>query len=169
MEVYRVGPSTQDLDHRAMSVQDAEAFYALNSHEVVMRHTGESPLRSLEEARRAIEDYPDFERYGYGRWGCYLKGTETLVGFCGLKYLEDLECVDVGFRFLPEFWGRGFATQSCRACVEFGLEVIGLERIVGLVLPENPASLRVLEKCGMRNMGMFSYEEFTPYLFEITC
>lgn len=168
MEAYTVGPTTQDLDHRAMALQDAEAFFALNSNAEVMRHTGEPPLVSLDDAREAISGYPDFDRYGYGRWGCFLKDTETMIGFCGLKYLTDLECVDVGFRFLPEYWGRGFATQACKASIEFGFEKLGLQRIVGLVLPENPASSRVLEKCGMRNMGAFEYEDFKPYLFEIT-
>lgn len=168
MKVYKTGPTTRDLEHRAMTLQDAEAFFALNSNVEVMRHTGEPPLQSLDDARNAIENYPDFERFGYGRWRCFLKDTETMIGFCGLKCLDDLRCVDVGFRFLPEYWGRGFATQACRASLEYGFEVIGLERIVGLVLPENPASSRVLEKCGMRNMGQFEYEEFEPYLFEIT-
>ncbi len=168
MNTYRVGPQTQHLDHRAMTLDDAQAFFALNSNPQVMRHTGEPMLQSISKAREALENYPDFDTIGYGRWGSYLKTTNTLVGFCGLKYLSDLDCVDVGFRFLPEYWGRGFATQACKASIDFGFDTIGLQRIIALVLPDNPASARVLEKCGMKNTGIIEYDEYSPYLYEVT-
>lgn len=141
-----------------MTVDDAVAFYALNSHPEVMRYTGEPPLQSVEEAREMIAAYPDFNTHGFGRWGCVLKETGAMIGFCGLKYLDELGEVDVGFRFLPEYWGRGVATEACRACVELGFETMGLERTIALVLPENVASIRVLEKTGMRRDGEVSYE-----------
>ncbi len=155
---YRIGPKTDRLMHRAMTIDDAAAFYALNSHPEVMRYTGEPPLRSVDEARDVIAAYPDFDTHGFGRWGCVLKDTGALIGFCGLKYLDELGEVDVGFRFLPEYWGRGLATEACRACVDFGFERMGLKRIIALVLPENLASIRVLEKVGMRFDGEVGYE-----------
>jgi RimJ/RimL family protein N-acetyltransferase len=81
-----------------------------------------------------------------------------VIGFCGLKYLEDLNAVDVGYRFLPEYWGRGLATEACLASVTFGFEVLKLDRIIGLVLPDNVASIRVLEKVGMRSAGEVTYD-----------
>ena len=149
MTVYRTGPETLRLAHRALTVADAEVFFALNSHPGVMRFTGEVPLRSLDEARGAIERYPDFDAVGYGRWGCVLKETGLIIGFCGLKYLPELDEVDLGYRFFPEYWGRGLATEACIASLEFGFRTLGLDRIIALVLPENAASIRVLEKVGM--------------------
>lgn len=153
MRVYRVGPETEHLTHRAFEVGDAAAMYALNSHPEVMRYTGEAPVASVEAAREAIAAYPDFEAVGYGRWACVLKETGGVIGFCGLKWLEDLGEVDIGFRFLPEFWGRGLGTEAASACLRFGFETIGLGRIIGLVLPANGASVRVLEKIGMSREG----------------
>ena len=150
---HKAGPETSRLQHRAFTVDDAGAFFALNSHPEVMRFTGEPPLPSLEAAREAIASYPDFDTVGYGRWACVLKETRTIIGFCGLKYLPLLDAVDVGYRFLPEYWGRGLATEACRASLEFGFDTLQLERIVGLVLPENVASIRVLEKVGMQADG----------------
>ena len=158
MTSYTEGPETARLIHRAMVPGDAEAFYALNSHPDVMRYTGEPPIASLEDARAAIEHYPDFRTVGYGRWGCVLKGTGELIGFCGLKYLDDLDEVDVGFRLLPEYWGRGLATEACRASLAFGFETIGLASVIALVLPENGASVRVLEKCGMTCRCTVNYD-----------
>jgi len=148
-------------------LNDCEAFYRLNSHPEVMRFTGEPPLNSLEDARQAIADYPDFETVGYGRWACVLKDTRAIIGFCGLKYLPDLNEVDVGFRFLPEYWGQGIATETCTACIAFGFDVLNLNRIMGLVLTENEASIRVLEKCGLTKHGEIMYDGERALKYEI--
>ncbi|MDF1808506.1 MAG: GNAT family N-acetyltransferase [Phycisphaerales bacterium] len=168
MKHFLIGPETDRLKHRAMTAVDAEAFFALNSNPEVMRYTGETPLQSIEQAKSAIENYPDFETVGYGRWACVYKNTNTVIGFCGLKYLEELDCVDVGYRFLPEYWGQGLATEACAASIAFGLNEIKLNRIIALVLEDNPASIRVLEKCGMKQNGTISYDELNPLLYEIT-
>lgn len=165
---YNVGPETDRLIHRAMTVDDAAAFYALNSHPDVMRYTGEPPIETVEAARDAIAAYPDFEKYGYGRWACVLKETGAIIGFCGLKYLDDLDKVDVGFRFLPEYWGKGLATEAARASIAFGFNVLMLDQIIGLVLPENGASIRVLEKLGMRSEGEIEYDGVVALRYVIT-
>lgn len=179
MQSQRAGPTTPRLTHRAMTTADAEAFYALNSHPDVIRYTGEPPIESVTQARDAIENYPDFHTYGFGRWGCYLRedcastGTPagTLIGFCGLKYLDELDEVDIGYRFLPEHWGRGYATEAGRASLAFGFDVLGpelsLERIIALVLPENAASIRVIEKLGMTCVGREDCEGLDALRYEI--
>ena len=167
MTVHRIGPRTPRLDHRALTAADADALFALNSHPEVMRLTGEPPLRSVDEARTAIEHYPDFHTRGFGRWGCVLRSSQAVIGFCGLKHLRELDCVDVGFRFLPEYWGQGLATEACAASITFGFDVLGLRRIIGLVLADNAASIRVLEKCGMSRNGTISYQGHHPLLFEV--
>jgi RimJ/RimL family protein N-acetyltransferase len=168
MDVYRTGPETDRLEHRAMTVADAEAFFALNSNPDVMRYTGEPPLLSLDDARDAISTYPDFESVGYGRWACVLKETRSIIGFCGLKHLPELDAVDVGFRFLPEYWGRGLATEACNASIAFGFDALQLDRIIALVLPENIASIRVLEKVGMLREGEISYEGLVALRYGIS-
>ncbi len=167
MRSHRIGPETERLLHRAFTVADAEAFLALNGDPEVMRLTGEPPLRSLEEARAAILGYPDFDERGYGRWACVLKETGRIVGFCGLKYLSELDAVDLGYRFLPDHWGRGLATEAGRASLGFGFEVLGLDRIIALVLPENLASIRVLEKLGMRPEGEIRYDGLAALRYAI--
>lgn len=167
MHSHLVGPETERLRHRALTVDDAEAFHALNSDPEVMRYTGEPPLGSVAEAREAIASYPDFNTIGYGRWACVLKASGEVIGFCGLKYLPELSCVDVGFRFLPGYWGRGLATEACRASLSFGFGVLELDRIFAFVLPENGASIRVLEKVGMRPAGRVDYDGQTALRYEV--
>jgi len=168
MTAHRIGPTTARLEHRALSVDDAEAFFALNSHPDVMRFTGEPPLQSLKDATAALAAYPDFETVGYGRWACVLKATNEIIGFCGLKYLDDLDAVDVGFRFMPEYWGKGYATEAGAASIAFGFDVLHLKQVIALVLPENGASIRVLEKIGMHRTGEFEYDGLTALRYEIS-
>lgn len=167
MRSHRRGPVTKRLVLRAKTVEDAEAFYELMSDPEVMRFTGDEPIGSVEEGREAIANYPDFETVGYGRWGCYLRGEQTLCGFCGLKYLDDLEEVDLGYRFLPRYWGAGLATEACEACVRFGFEILGLQRIIALVLPENLVSIRVLQKVGMKEEEVVQYDDLRPIRYAI--
>lgn len=168
MNRYLKGPTTERLELRALTADDAEAFHRLNSDPDVMRYTGEPPLESLEEAKVAIAEYPDFDSVGFGRWGCVLRGQKTIIGFCGLKHLAELDAVDVGYRFLPEYWGRGLATEACAASVRFGFDTLGLKHIIAMVLPENRGSIRVLEKVGMRYEGRVDYEGLQPLRYGIS-
>ena len=59
----------------------------------------------------------DYRKHGFGRWGVVLKATGRLIGFAGLKYLDELREVDVGYRLLPEYWGMGLATEAAQASV----------------------------------------------------
>ncbi|MEM9588486.1 MAG: GNAT family N-acetyltransferase [Planctomycetota bacterium] len=165
---YLIGPETKRLFHRAFAVDDAERAFELNSNADVMRYTGDTPLASVDEARDFIDNYPDFDDVGYGRWACVLKETQTVIGFCGLKYLADLDVVDIGFRLLPSHWGQGLATEACTACLAFGFDVIDLSRIVAFVMPENLPSIRVLEKSGMSFDGEFNYDGIETLRFVMT-
>lgn len=155
---YDAGPRTERLQMRAMSVDDAEAAFAFNSDPEVMRYTCEELWTSVEQARAFLAAYPDFDTVGYGRWAVVHREDARVIGFCGLKYLEDLNEVDVGYRLLPAYWGRGLATEAVRATLDFGFETIGLARIIALVVPENLASRRVLEKCGLTLEGEIEYD-----------
>lgn len=144
-----------------MTPQDADALFLLNSHPEVMRYTGEPPMPSVEVAREAIENYPDWDEPGYGRWGCVLRSEGAAaapIGFCGLKYLHEAGEVDIGYRLLPEYWGQGLATEAARATLEYGFSTLRLAEIVALVLPANTASIRVLDKLGMVRAGDITYE-----------
>ena len=142
---------TERLELRPFTLDDASAYWPLVSNPDVLRHTGESPLKSLTEVRELIASRPlrDYVTYGYGRLACIEKATGELVGFCGLKYLEDLRETDIGYRFLPRCWGVGHATESATAVIRHGTDVLGLKRIIGLVEPGNTGSIRVLEKLGL--------------------
>jgi RimJ/RimL family protein N-acetyltransferase len=148
---------TERLLLREFVVDDAEAFQAFNGDPVVMRYTGEPPSRNVEQLRQQIRDYPDYRRNGYGRWAVVLKQEDRVVGFNGLKYLPELDEVDLGYRFHRDYWGRGIATESGLAVVAHGFADLGLRRIIGLVMDGNDRSIRVLEKLGMSRDGSVEF------------
>jgi RimJ/RimL family protein N-acetyltransferase len=75
--------------------------------------------------------------------------------------------VDLGYRFLPQYWGRGLATEASVVCLAYGFDVLGLERIIGITMPENLASMRVLEKVGMERQEPILCEGEPAELFTI--
>ncbi len=164
---HRTGPQTPRLQLRAFQVTDAAAFFRLNSNPEVIRYTGEAPCASIAAAREGIRTHPDWPLYGIGRWAAIEQATGEVIGFAGLKYLADMNQVDLGYRFLPQYWGQGLATEASIACVAYGFEALGLGRIIGITLPENTASMRVLEKVGMNRQEPILYEGEPAELFVI--
>ena len=143
---------TPRLILREYTEADAEDFLRLNSDPEVMRYVPDQPMKTIEEARGVLVSRPmvDYRERGFGRYACILKSSGEHIGFCGLKYLKEIDDIDLGFRFLPAHWGMGFATEAASACVDYGFEKLALNKILGFAEPENHASIRVLEKVGMK-------------------
>ena len=161
---------TDRLWLRELSLDDAPALFELDSDPQVVRYLGRSPLASVEEARQQIAQrmLADYARHGFGRWAMLLKGASpagpagsepggAFVGVAGLKWLPELDEVDIGYGLLPRYWRRGLATEAARAAIDYGFRTLGLSRIIGLVDPPHLASIRVLEKCGL------VYEQVVEY------
>jgi len=148
---------TERLLLRWFTLDDVDVFYELGTNPQVIRYLGNQPLASLDVAREALAAAPlkDYATYGYGRFACVWKQTGRVVGFCGPKFLPDTRDVDLGYRFLPNFWGMGLATESALAVIDYARRQLGVLRLVGWVHSDNVASARVLTKLG------FSFERRT--------
>ena len=144
--------ATDRLVLRRFTLDDAAQYLPLVAMPEIIRYTADRPLQSVREAAALLASHPirDYERFGYGRMACIEKSSGRLVGFSGLKFLEDMDETDIGYRFLPDCWGKGYATESAAAIMARQPARLGLSRIIGLVEPENTGSVRVLEKLGMR-------------------
>ena len=103
-------------------------------------------MTAIEEVRQKmltgpISDYSDF---GFGRMVCIDKYSGRLIGFSGLKFLPELHDVDIGYRisdigyrFLPEFWGQGYATESEKVFMRHVVPALNLTKLIGLAFSEN--------------------------------
>ena len=119
---------TERLLIRPFSLDDIEPSYAMNLDIEVSKYTGDGGVVSKKEIRRRIiEDvFGDYEKHGFGRLAVELKRENKFIGFTGLKYLEDMDEVDLGFNSL------------------------GLKKMIAMVLPANSGSIRVLEKLNFK-------------------
>lgn len=152
---------------RKFDISDAENFYELNSNPNVIKYTGNSAFKDVNEAREFLENYSDYQRNGYGRWAVINKSTNQFLGWCGLKYDEDLDETDIGFRFFEHFWNQGFATESAKACIDYGFNELHLKTIVGRAMKENMASIKVLEKIGLKFEKAFDFDGQEGVVYKI--
>ena len=161
MDYNDIKIETERLILREFSVADTSDVLAFGADPQVNKYTGDQQISTLEEARSIIRDvnHKDYQTYGYGRWALIYKPDNKLIGFVGLKYLPEMEVTDIGFRMLPEYWGKGIATEAAKEVIRYGFEKLGLERIIGIALPENIASCKVLEKIGLTFFKVDQYED----------
>ncbi len=145
---------TERLIIRPFERKDIVPSYEMNLDPLVSQYTGDGGVGSKAEMERRIVDnvFGDYEKYGFGRLAVEWKAERKFIGFTGLKYLSDLDEVDLGYRFLRAYWGKGIATESGRASIDLAFHKLGLAKLVAFVFPENVGSIRVLEKLG------FGYE-----------
>src|ERR1700744_5099724 len=126
--------------------EDAEHLFELNSDPDVTRYVGEGPYESIDEVCAFIRNYDQYERYGQGRLNMFDKETGEYIGWCGLKFLEKEGYTDLGYRLLKRYWGKGYATESAKASLDYGFHQLGLDKIVGRAMKENVASINVFNK-----------------------
>ncbi len=138
---------TERLLLRAFTADDAEAYYPLCVIPEVIRYVGNKPMGSVEEVRASLMEGPitDYRKYGFGRFAVVWKETGQLIGFSGLKYMPPFAEVELGYRLLPEFWGKGLAQEAGIASVEFA-RTLNLTKLIALVHPDNEGSANVARK-----------------------
>ena len=76
-----------------------------------------------------------------------------MIGYCGLRYLNELDEVEVLYGLAKAYWGKGIATKAAKAAkaaVNFGFEVINLNRIIAMALPDNIGSIKVIKNIGLQ-------------------
>ena len=113
-------------------------------------------MRDLAGARTYIEEGPlaSYAGYGYGLWRACQRDGGRPVGLCGLVKRDGLKDPDIGYAFLASVWGRGYASEAARACLDHARRALRLGRIVAITTPGNNASQAVLKKIGLKAAGV---------------
>jgi len=149
---------TERLLLREITLDDKEGLFKLYANPEVQKYTGEPVVESIEEIEKAIKiRISDYKKYGFGRWATILKNGMQFLGWAGLAYLPEFDEIDLGYRFLPEYWGSGIATEASRAILNYGFDHLELKKIIAIAMKENKASIRVMQKIGME------FDKFAPY------
>ncbi|TCC99482.1 GNAT family N-acetyltransferase [Pedobacter hiemivivus] len=164
---------TERLYFRELLETDIRGVFSLDSDPEVHQYLGGNPIESAQQALNAIkfirQQYID---YGVGRLAIIEKETNSFVGWGGFKLITDLtnghkNYHDLGYRFLKTAWGKGYATESSKATVEYGFNKLKLPVIYAMADRGNLQSRKVLKKCGFIEKGLFDYDLVPHYWYEL--
>lgn len=155
---------TERLHLRPLQVSDAEFILELLNEPAFIQNIGDRGVRTLEDARKYIENGPlaSYESLGFGLYLVALRETGVPIGMCGLLKRDHLEHVDLGYAFFERCWGKGYALESARAVRDFAREGLGLTHLAAVVNPDNYKSIHVLEKLGMKFVRMVQLSVTAP-------
>jgi RimJ/RimL family protein N-acetyltransferase len=131
---------------------DLTLIYQLLNEPKFIRFVADRNIRTLDDARDYLVKRPiaSYAANGFGLWCVLRKDNGALIGMCGLIRRDNLPEVDIGYALLEAHEGHGFATEAAAAALTYGRDLLKLQRIVAIVDPANTASVRVLEKIGLR-------------------
>ena len=144
---------TERLLLSRLSYDDCEFILELVNEPSFKRYIGDKNVRSLEDARRYLREGPIrlYDSVGYGLFLVSLQGSKTPAGICGLVKREEFDDPDIGFAFLKRYQENGYASESAKAVLAHGFEVLKLRRIIAIADPHNETSVRLLERLGFVN------------------
>ena len=145
---------TLRLRLRPFTLHDHAAHASIYSDPAVMQYMPRGPLTPAEAQEASFAVLTQFvahwDRHAFGVWAVTEKTTGTLLGQCGLRFLPELQEVEVLYLLARAHWGQGLASEAARAALAYGFDQANLERIIALTKPANTASRRVMEKLGMQ-------------------
>ena len=142
---------TERLILRRLTPDDAAFILELVNEPAWLEFIGDKNVHSLDDARDYILKGPVemYERLGFGLYLVQLK-QGTAIGMCGLIKRPSLDDVDIGFALLSRFSGQGYAYEAAAAVMDYGKNVLGINRIVAITNPANQSSIKLLEKLGLQ-------------------
>lgn len=115
----------------------------------------EETLRMVDKINRSLREN------SFGLWAVEVKDSNEFIGFLGLSIpgfeAEFTPCVEIGWRFAHAYWGKGYAQEAGKACLDYGFNVLGLPRIVSFTAAINKRSINVMEKIGMEYVKSFNH------------
>jgi RimJ/RimL family protein N-acetyltransferase len=142
------------LDH--FTEDDSAFVLELLNQPSFIRHISDKGVRNVEQARAYLVNGPmaSYARYGFGLSRVTLKRSGAVAGMCGLIRRDGMQEVEIGYAFLPAFWSKGYAREAVAGVLRTAVTQHALQRVVAVVNPNNPESIRLLENLGFNFDGM---------------
>ncbi|MFC4558335.1 GNAT family N-acetyltransferase [Virgibacillus kekensis] len=157
--------NTPRLTLRDWKSEDLAPFRHMNNDPEVMRYfpntlTSQETNKFYEVIQQEIHDH------GYGLYAVVTNDTNEFIGFIGFHratFEADFNpCVEIGFRLKKEAWGKGFATEGARACLEYGFAELGFNKIYSFTAKINAPSQNVMKKIGLQFEREFNHPNVDP-------
>jgi RimJ/RimL family protein N-acetyltransferase len=153
---------TPRLILREIIFEDVERIFLLDRNADVMKYIGVKPVTKIEESVETINKIRNqYQENGIARWAVIERESNLLIGWSGLKLLTEpingfKNVYELGYRFLPEFWGKGYARESGKFVLNYGFNTMNLDKIYACVDVQNVDSDKILkDKLGFESQGVF--------------
>ncbi|MEL6381442.1 MAG: GNAT family N-acetyltransferase [Cyanobacteria bacterium J06626_18] len=136
-------------------LKDAPFFVALLNSPDWLRYIGDRNIANVNDACQYLQNsfLRSYEDNGFGYYIVKTTPDRIPIGICGFLKKPNLENPDFGFALLPEYYGRGFAIESCRAILDYGIRAFGFSILDAVITLDNDRSMRLLEKLGFNRCG----------------
>lgn len=147
---------TERLTIRQFELGDCDFIIRLLNEPSFIENIADKGVRTREQAAAYLEGGPlaSYRRHGHGLYRVELKGSGLPIGMCGLLKREQFEDVDLGYAFLPEHCGQGYATEAAAGVLAYGRAVLGLRRLIAILNPGNARSAALLTRLGFTPAGL---------------
>jgi RimJ/RimL family protein N-acetyltransferase len=141
---------TERLILRKFTLEDSHFIIELLNTEGWIKYIGDRNVKTTQQARAYLENGPlkSYRNNGFGLALVQLKDNDTSIGMCGLIKRDYLDHPDIGFAFLPNYTGHGYALEIVKKTIDYAFTSLRKEKIMAIVVPENRSSIRLLEKVG---------------------
>lgn len=158
--------TSERLGFRAWNDDDLEEFAKLNADPDVMEHFPN--ILRFEESEDFLKRlHLHFQKYGYQYFAVEILENAELIGFIGMAHQtydsEFTPNTDLGWRLKKSAWGKGYATEGAKRCIEYAFNELGLEKLIATCTENNIKSEKVMQKIGMKKKGNFLHPKLVEY------
>jgi RimJ/RimL family protein N-acetyltransferase len=159
--------TTERLRLRMLQDSDFEEYAAIHTDAEVTKYTVRTHMNRMEAWRHLAMIVGHWHLRGFGMWGVFEKGTGALVGRVGFHQPDAWPDFELGWTIGRNWWGKGYATEAAKRCVEFAFNEMGRDHLISLIDPDNTASIRVAERIGETLKGDYQLGEHRLLVYGI--
>jgi len=150
---------TDRLVIRQFSLHDAPFIIDLHNSDGWIRHIGKRKTDTLEEAKAYLQDGPirSYRQHGFGLCMTELKFNRKPLGMCGLVKREFLDAPDIGFAFLADYCGKGYAFEASTAVLTYAMDELKFPKVYAITSADNEKAIKLLKKLAMQEIEPVSF------------
>lgn len=172
----RIRLETERLILRDFCETDIDGIFELDSNIEVHKYLDNKVISTKDEALKIIQFIQkQYTEFGIGRFACIEKSSGDFIGWSGLKFntgkKEELnghqDFIDIGYRFIPKYWRKGYGYESALACLNFGFNKMNYRKICGCALADNIGSNKILSKIGLKLVNEFIFKGKKAIWYEL--
>lgn len=157
---------TERLILRELRIADLDSMFELDSDPEVHKYLGNKPVKTKEESKKILESVLNqYQERGIGRWAVIEKSSGEFTGWSGLRLNTEYNMngftnyYDIGYRLIKRYWGKGYATETGKAAVDYAFNILKLPKLYATTEIGNQASHNALLKIGLTYVEDFYFEQ----------